>query len=215
MSKLIFTKKQDFRKYCLNKLKKSAKTRRIKNNYLVLQKLEKILKNSQFHTILCYMPLSFEVNLVKILQNIRKNHTILVPFMQGISFKVVKYRLPLFEKKFSIKEPNNSLVKFSKIDILIVPVLGVDGDLRRVGFGKGMYDRFVKSLKNEPFIIFVQLDECFTHSVVTKAHDIKADLYLTPKNIYKRGKNDNRIKRIGSGRGCKFGSRVFCSKKDK
>ncbi len=211
----FFNNKEEFRKYCLKKLKQSAKYRGIKNNYLVLQKLKKILKNLKFRTILFYMPLAMEVDFTKLFSYLRKNHTLLVPFMQGISFKVVKYRLPLLKRKFSIKEPNNSYVKFSKIDILVVPVLGVDKELKRIGFGKGMYDRFVKSLNKKALVIFVQLEQCYTNSQITQDHDMKADIYLAPKKTIKRGRYDNRIKHINSSCACKFRSRVLSSKKDK
>ncbi len=213
--KIIFNNKKTFRQYCSKKLAKTRKFRGLKNNALVLEKLEKILKNMKFRTILLYLPLQNEVNLTKLFPKLRKNHTILVPFMEGISFKVVKYRLPLFRKKFSVKEPNNSHVKFSNIDVLIVPVLGVDMELRRIGFGKGMYDRFYSSLKNKPFVIFVQLDTCFTHSIITLNHDIKADIYITPKYMIKRGINDNRIKHFSSSCSGKLRSGLCGRKKNK
>lgn len=69
--------------------------------------------------------------------------------MQGESFKMVPFRLPLKKKKFGIYEAGNSLRDIKNIDVAIVPVVGVDGNLQRVGFGKGMYDRFFEKLKKE------------------------------------------------------------------
>ena len=103
--------------------------------------------------------------------------------MEGVSFKMVKFRLPLLKKKFGIKEPNNSLFKLAKIDIAIVPILGVDKNFQRVGFGKGMYDRFFNKLKYKPLIIFVQLDKCFINQNICDVYDIKCDYLITPKEI--------------------------------
>ncbi|MCD8477422.1 MAG: hypothetical protein LRY68_05525 [Sulfurospirillum sp.] len=45
--------------------------------------------------------------------------------------------MPLERKIFNIKEPKNSFAVKPKIDLAIVPVIGVDGALKRIGFGKG------------------------------------------------------------------------------
>lgn len=193
--KNIFNNKEEFRKFCLQKIKRASKNYKLKNESMVLNELKRVLKNIDFKTILWYLPLKTEVDTLKILSSFRRNSTVLVPFMEGVSFKVVKFRLPLYKKRFSIKEPNNSFLKFSSIDVMIVPVVGVDGNLRRIGFGKGMYDRFFESLKRRPLVIFVQLCECCTKSLIGKTHDIQADIYITPKKtIIRRGKNDNRIR---------------------
>lgn len=207
----FFKEKEEFRNFCKKKLKKNAKYNKIKNNFLVLESVEEILKKVKFRTILLYLPLLHEVNFYKIFPKLRKKGNLLVPFMQGVSFKVVKYRLPIFKKNFSISEPNNSLLNFSNIDVMIVPVIGVDGALRRIGFGKGMYDRYFNLLKTKPLVIFVQLEDCCTKHIVSESHDMQADIYVTPKKIiYKRGINGNRSK-YNSSSCIKRRSRIFYS----
>ena len=99
--------------------------------------------------------------------------------MIGQSFKPVPYRLPLKTKKFAVKEPNFSN-RMVKIDMAIVPVVGIDKLDKRIGFGKGMYDRFYEKLKSKPIVIFVQRVKCFTKDRITDAYDISADFYITP-----------------------------------
>jgi 5-formyltetrahydrofolate cyclo-ligase len=115
--------------------------------------------------------------------------------MEYDSFKMVPFRLPLTPKKFGIYEPGNTNLKIKKIDVAIVPAVGVDGEGRRVGFGKGMYDRFFARLKHKPYIIFVQSRLCTTSKYICDEHDIKADLLITPEAYYaaaKGTKNDKR-----------------------
>ena len=76
--------------------------------------------------------------------------------MEGKSFKMVSYRLPLKKKKFGIYEAGNTIRNIKKIDIAVVPVVGVDGRLQRVGFGKGMYDRFFEKLEKKMYSINVK-----------------------------------------------------------
>jgi 5-formyltetrahydrofolate cyclo-ligase len=106
------------------------------------------------------------------------------------SFKMVTYRLPLKRGNFGVYEPKNSLLNIKNVDVAIVPVVGVDADARRVGFGKGMYDRFFSRLTKKPITIFVQLDECICEEKITDHYDVQADIYITPKYIkYYRKQN--------------------------
>ncbi|MBU0721095.1 5-formyltetrahydrofolate cyclo-ligase, partial [bacterium] len=96
-------------------------------------------------------------------------------------FKMVPFRLPLKEKRFGIFEAGNTIRNIKKIDIAIVPAVGVDGNLQRIGFGKGMYDRFFENLKKKPYTIFIQLEFCYTKKYICDSYDVSCDLLLTPK----------------------------------
>ena len=110
----------------------------------VVNALYQYIVDNNAKNVMLYVPLKTEVNLYPLIQRLRKEKKILyVPFMEGASFRLVKYRLPLKKKQFGIKEPNDSKqYRIKNIDIAIVPIVGVDVTRRRVGFGKGMYDRF-------------------------------------------------------------------------
>ncbi len=137
--------------------------------------------------------MSHEVDIRPLFRHLRGRRKIYVPFMEGKSFKLVQYRLPLQKKRFGLYEPKNSHFFMTKIDMAIVPVVGVDGRFRRVGFGKGMYDRFFASLGRKPLTIFVQLAKCHTKEKITDDYDVQADIYITPEDIIVRGKHyDNR-----------------------
>ena len=110
--------------------------------------------------------------------------------MQGESFKMVPFRLPLKKKKFGIFEAGNTVRHINKIDIAIVPAVGVDGNLQRVGFGKGMYDRFFEKLQKKPYTIFTQLEFCYTKELICDSYDVKCDLLLTPTKVIRRNKQD-------------------------
>ena len=179
-------KKNIFREEAKIKLNIYVKKSRFARDKFVIGELEKLIKKEKYKNILLYIPLKTEVDTMQLIKKIRAKTNIFVPFMEGVSFKMVKFRLPLFRKKFNIREPKNSYKRVPKIDLAIVPVLGVDGAFKRVGFGKGMYDRFFESLKYSPKIVFVQLGECFTQEFLCQNHDIRADIYITPYMIKKR-----------------------------
>ncbi|MDY0117721.1 MAG: 5-formyltetrahydrofolate cyclo-ligase [Sulfurimonadaceae bacterium] len=173
--------KKNFRKICLEKMRNASMHNKHYKNNLINNYLLEELKNVTNKKILFFYPLKFEPNIRRALLKLRKRNQIFLPFMEGESFKVVPFRLPLTKKKFDIFEAGNTLRTIKKIDIAIVPAVGVDGNLQRVGFGKGMYDRFFAKLQQKPYTIFVQSEFCRTKEFICDHYDVKCDLLLTPK----------------------------------
>ncbi|WP_455755919.1 5-formyltetrahydrofolate cyclo-ligase [Sulfurimonas sp.] len=173
--------KAKFRENCLKKMKTLPSHNALYRNYLVNKKLLNELKKRKNSSILFYYPFDFEVDIRNILTIMRRNNTVYVPFMVGESFKMVPFRLPLNKKKFGIFEAGNTLRNINKIDIAIVPTIGMDGKLQRIGFGKGMYDRFFDKLKKKPYTIFIQPEICYTKELVCDSYDVACDLLITPK----------------------------------
>jgi len=184
--------KNSFRKKCIDKMKKSQKRNKIYKSALLNKKLLQAIaafeKNGKKLQILFYYPLPNEGNIIKSLNKLRKKYDVYIPFMVGKSFKMVPFRLPLHKKNFGILEAGNSLKNIKKIDIAIVPAVGVDGNFQRVGYGKGMYDRFFEKLTTRPYTIFVQGELCTTEHSLCDKHDIACDILVTPRKIIEKGK---------------------------
>ena len=175
-------KKKQFRCECLKRLKQASGYGSYQKDKKILEVLYKYIVQSNVKSIMLYIPLKTEVNLYSLIQRLRKEKKVLyVPFMEGASFRLVKYRLPLKKKQFGIKEPNDSKqYRIKNIDIAIVPIVGVDVTRRRVGFGKGMYDRFYeKQNKNIKKTVFVARELCYSKEIITDEYDVKADMIIT------------------------------------
>ena len=173
--------KKSFRKICIDRLKK-RQVNSYKLDKLVVKKLLFHIKKSNSKVIMLYLPLNIEVNISSLIISLRKeNKIVLVPFMEGESFSLVKYRLPLKIKKFGVKEPSKSNKYNNKIDLAIVPVIGVDSTFRRIGFGRGFYDRFFeKNRKNISRVLFVGRKRCISSEIITDDYDVKGEFYITP-----------------------------------
>jgi 5-formyltetrahydrofolate cyclo-ligase len=179
--------KEQFRQYCSRRLKKADNIRKYKKDKEVLATLYSLILQSNAQKIMLYLPLKTEVNLYPLIRILRRQkRELYVPFMEGKSFRVVKYRYPLQKKKFGIKEPKDSKqFRIKRLDIAIVPIVGIDVTQRRVGFGKGMYDRFFeKEIKNINKIVFVARELCYSKKIITNHYDIKADIVVTPQGIH-------------------------------
>ncbi len=176
-------KKKHFRIHCLKRLKKASGIGSYKKDKVVLQRLYKLIVESHARKIMLYLPMKTEIDLYPLIQQLRKEkRELYVPFMEGKSFRVVKYRYPLEKKRFGIKEPKDSKqYRNKKLDIAIVPIVGLDITHRRVGFGKGMYDRFFeKEIKNINKTVFVARELCYSKEIVTDDYDVKADMIIVP-----------------------------------
>jgi 5-formyltetrahydrofolate cyclo-ligase len=173
--------KSEFRKIALKSLKAPNRGQNRLFSHRVAKRVTNILRKERPRSILFYLPLQFEPNLMPILKRLRREKAdIFVPFIDSFTFKMVKFRLPLKKSSFGTMESGNSKRIIERVDLVIVPVIGVDSTFRRVGFGKGMYDRFYASLKNRATLIFVQNISCYSREIVTDSYDIKADYYVTP-----------------------------------
>lgn len=172
--------KTRFREISLKKIKNLPKHNALYRAALLEKKLYKMLLRRKKAKILFYYPLPFEANILKVIKKMRGDFEIYVPFMEGESFKMVPFRLPLKKKKFGIFEAGDTYRKINKIDIAIIPAVGVDGNLQRVGFGKGMYDRFFAKLKKKPYVIFTQPELCYTKEFVCDSYDVACDVLITP-----------------------------------
>ncbi len=187
--------KKSFREESLKRVK-SCKRRWILDKFLS-KRLDTLIEYYNPDSVLFYIPMDIEPNICSLLREKRKKMKIFTPFIVGESFKMVDYRLPLKLNSFNIYESASTNLVHNRVDMVIVPVVGVDGNFKRVGFGKGMYDRFYEKLKSKPIVVFVQRVECKTSKVVTDFYDIKADYYITPKKIQKIGKRDDNRDLIG------------------
>lgn len=190
--------KATFRQKCLGKIKNSSLHNRFYKNQKISSLLFEELQKQNKKKILFYTSLPFEADTFKAIKKMRKKYKIFVPFMQGESFKMVPFRLPLKKRKFGIYEAGKSLRDIKNIDIAIVPVVGVDGNLQRVGFGKGMYDRFFAKLRKRPYTIFMQSEFCYTKEFLCDDYDIACDVIITPnmrvqnRDIARRKQNAQR-----------------------
>ena len=179
-------RKKQFRAQSLLQLKKASGSGSYQKDKKILSALYKYIAQSDPRQVMIYLPLKTEVNVYPLIKRLRQEKkSLYVPFMEGASFRLVKYRLPLKKKQFGLKEPNDSKqYRMKNIDVAIVPMVGTDKTHRRVGFGKGMYDRFFeKQGKHIKQTVFVARELCYSKEIVTDDHDVKADMIIAAQPL--------------------------------
>lgn len=100
-----------------------------------------------------------------------------------LSFFYINGVSELKKGRFGIDEPPTDRPAFAdEYTLCIVPALCADGEGRRVGYGKGYYDRFLSSFAGRSVIICYR---DFKMKVPAEPHDFKANFTIFNNNFCK------------------------------
>jgi 5-formyltetrahydrofolate cyclo-ligase len=136
-----------------------------------------------------YYPSNFEIDDLEILELLeKKDYNISLPIIKKnnqMDFFKWSKNDPLKINKYGIPEPVSSKIFYP--DILLVPLVGYDNDLNRLGYGGGFYDRYIKKIKKVKKVIKIGLAFSYQKikNVPTNEYDEKLDFIITEKKILK------------------------------
>ena len=92
---------------------------------------------------------------------------------------------PLVENRWGIREPlGGEIVEASDIDLVLVPLLSVDEEGYRVGYGKGFYDKFLGRCRVDCLKVGVSLFPPVQKIEDADDYDVPIDICITPENRY-------------------------------
>ena len=84
--------------------------------------------------------------------------------------------------EWGIKEPlSEEIIEPNRIELSLIPLVGFDRQLNRLGRGKGFYDKFLAGLPTKKIALAYSIQEA--PFVDTDAYDIKVDKIITEKEI--------------------------------
>lgn len=148
----------------------------------IMEKLKKMRKFIEAEVIMGYYPIKNEVNILSLLEEISNSKVVLLPKVEGKEIIPLRVRSlgDLKIGKFGIPIPREEEKYEGKIDLILVPGLAFDLKLRRLGYGFGYYDRFLK-LKKEAFKIGLAFDFQIVEEIPSE--DSKLDMIITEKRI--------------------------------
>lgn len=87
---------------------------------------------------------------------------------------------------YSIREPKvKNEASPDILDLVIVPGVAFDLDLRRIGYGGGYYDKLFERLSPSVKKIAICFDEQIVTKVPTEEHDHRVDMIVTPTKVYR------------------------------
>jgi len=91
----------------------------------------------------------------------------------------------MVENSYGIPEPlSGEKVDAGMIDLVFVPLLGFDEKGNRVGYGKGYYDRFLSTCRDDVVIIGLSFLEAVPEITDTDPWDEPLHYCITPNRVY-------------------------------
>ena len=176
-------KKSQIRKKIL-KIRKQKKIKKFIFNFDLIFNILKRKKVSG-KIIGGYYPYNYEVDILRILEKFgQKKFIITLPKIKKnsqMNFYQWSTIDPLVINKFGIPEPISKIVKYP--DVLLVPLVAFDGNLNRIGYGGGFYDRYIKKIRKRKKVLTIGLAYSFqkVKNIPTNNYDIKLDFIITNK----------------------------------
>lgn len=145
-------------------------------------------KESEF--IHCFVSMNhrFEINTHLLIQKILdEKKRVIVPITDFTNNMLTHSYLRSFDdltvNKWGVLEPKKmEPVPISKIELVLLPLLGVDREGNRLGYGKGFYDRFLSKISIPTFgLIF---DDFIIDEIPTENFDIPVHGFISENGVY-------------------------------
>ena len=174
-------------KFILKRKKKYLIAKSFKFN-LIFNLIKKNFSEKKI-TIAGYYPSNYEVNILNFLKMAtRQNFKIALPVIKPLgimSFKTWIFKDPLYVSEFGTLEPKDSKKEIIP-DLVMVPLVAFDGQLNRIGYGKGYYDRILKKInkikkKTVSLGIAYSFQKC--SRIPVNKYDFKLDYIFTNQGI--------------------------------
>jgi 5-formyltetrahydrofolate cyclo-ligase len=186
--------KNELRQLYLARQKALAPDHRAEDSHRIALHFFECIDLSKTKLLHCFIPIEKfnEVDTSIILRALRENSPkirIAVPRVnfESAELETVIYNVEdeLIENAWGIREPAGSeLVEAEEIDMVLVPGLAFDRVGHRVGYGKGFYDRFLKTCRNNCVKIGLSYFEPLEEISDVHEGDIALDLCITPDGIF-------------------------------
>ena len=160
-----------------------------KNLHINTNKILKFLEtiNIKNKIIGGYYPYNYEADTLELLKKLeKKNYLISLPKINKnnkMNFYQWSFKDPLAINIYGIPEPISK--KKVNPEVLLVPLVAYDGELNRLGYGGGFYDRYISSVKQDKKIIKIGLGFSFQkiNKLPTNQYDKKLDYIITEKDF--------------------------------
>ena len=182
--------KKQFRTECKNRRAAMDKAQRLEADRRIFRSAAKLMEEIKPEILFCYVSSpALEVNTESVIDYaMEKGMTVAVPkCVNGtneMEFFSVQSRSELTKGRYGIFEPEGKeecLVTDFSSGLCIVPGLAFDMGGRRLGFGKGYYDRFLEQFGG--YTAGLCYECCMFDEIPYEQHDAVMDCIITENSI--------------------------------
>lgn len=143
---------------------------------------QKVWNTSQ--SVLLYAPLPREVDVWALFRDAAKaGKTVALPRFdesKGSYLAAQAHEKQLISGAFGALEPPLSAPIIKALDFILVPGLGFDSQGRRLGRGRGFYDRILAEAPVGSVKCGIAFDEQILSEIPAETHDVSVDFIVTP-----------------------------------
>ena len=130
--------------------------------------------------IALFVSMDDEISTAEMIENLARHATVALPRIEGDEMNFFAYQGELKCGKFGIAEPSDSVpVSAAEIDVMIVPARAFTIDGKRLGRGKGFYDKYLSYNDFRAYTIGIGFACQLFDSLPTEEHDRRVDLVVT------------------------------------
>lgn len=178
--------KESLRKVLLEKRESTSSDLKKIASEQIHKNLKKVKEFSNAKRIASYYPIGSEVLTQNImLDALSEGKEIFLPRVVGrdLVFRKVDNLKYLEKGPYGIMEPKEDSIKGETFDVILVPVVGISPNGRRLGYGYGYYDRFLKNSKG--VTIALTYEKQIVKRIPFTEEDIAVDWIVTEDRRFK------------------------------
>ncbi|QXE90802.1 5-formyltetrahydrofolate cyclo-ligase [Geomonas subterranea] len=143
-------------------------------------------------TLVLYAPIHHEVDTAAVaVAALASGKTLLYPAVAGhdLKFCRVAALAELAPGKYGIPEPEGEGCDPAEADLIVVPGVAFDLCGRRIGYGKGYYDRSLHRLEGSGKLVAFCYDFQLLQEIAGEPHDVTMDLIVTESRVVRVNKH--------------------------
>ena len=183
----MFKEKKEIRIRILKRLNSQNRIIRLKKSLKIKELLFESKEFKSAEVILFYLSFDGEVDTYSMIKDsLKMGKTIVVPFIEKRNKDLIPSRIKglssrdLKEGPYGIKQPTRlDSIDIERIDLAIIPGVAFDRKGRRLGRGKGYYDRFLKRLHPSAKKIGLAFEFQILPDLTTSPHDFCLDKIIS------------------------------------
>ena len=150
----------------------------------IQKRLKRIYAFKNAQRIGAYYPIGSEILTQDIIQELLSNSKeVFLPKVIGdkVEFRKIVDFSSLEKGNFDIMEPKEDCKTEDKLDVILIPTVGITPKGTRLGYGHGFYDRFLA--ENKTTTISLTLEKQIVKNIPKSKHDIIIDWIVTEDKI--------------------------------
>lgn len=184
---LAMSSKDDLRRRIKTLLESQSSQARLEKSRTIAKKLFDLAVFKKARCVCFYMSMPEEADTsFAVDKALSLGKKVVLPCCESAETELRLYQISdrrtLKENDYGILEPvpdQSVLVDPAEVDLVVVPGLLFDRKNRRLGRGKGYYDRFLGRLQPGVFKVGLAFLFQVAEEIPTEAHDVKLDLVIT------------------------------------